>query len=465
MKLILLLAGMLAAGMACAAPISLLVLSDDGLLDNAYEKELTDAGYRVTAASYANRLSADYLRQFGVMILTRLPFAGEQYQVGGERLAPLDDNLALVHDYIAAGGGVILQPAMSEFGEAYAEVYNRFLKRYGAAYVTQQLRDDAETKGAYAAGEITGRSPLVKGVKSVLYPINVMRWDHAYSCTPFTVADRAWTVLARGKKTAGTHQAVSNSEVGERLTDNRTLYAVRQSGKGWLAVSAIHSYYTLTHAFSKEPNLGENNTGVIDGIVLHGEANGRPSEFGALLDRTCRAFAAASAKHGLGQGEVALPEQPRHPPYDPVINWATATPPPTWAHRVQRAWRGDTAYYDELPDPAVPGEMRYFKALIGARTAYSSGSGTVAEYRAAAQAAGYSAICFTETLADITAAEWDQFLRECDANSDETFTCLPGLDLVDFQGGRYLVIGARRYPDPSWLTPDGRRLQAVRMLS
>jgi len=39
------------------------------------------------------------------------------------------------------------------------------------------------------------------------------------------------------------------------------------------------------------------------------------------------------------------------------------------------------------------------------------------------------------------------------------------MDIEDFQGGRYLVLGARRFPDPTWLTRDGKRLQAVRMLS
>lgn len=466
MKAFLVLFGvLLAAGLAPAAPVSLLVLTDSSAIDAQYQQELTDAGYSVTVVSYSNRLTADYLKQFGVVVLSRLPYAGEQYGVIGNTYAYITENLALVHDYVAAGGGLVVEPAMSEFGEAYTDTYNAFLKRYGIGYITQQLRDDAEAKGAYAAGEIAGKSPLTKGLKTVLYPINVMRWDHAYSCTPVIVSDKAWTVLAQGKKTAGTHQAINNGVVGERLTPNRALFAVRPFGKGFIAVSAIHSYYTLTHAFSKEKNLGENDTGVIDGIVLHGEPGGRPSDFGMLLDRVYRSFAANSAKNGLAQAAVPMPEQPKAPPHDPVIDWNTIAVPPTWAHKVQRVYHGDVAYYDELPDPAVVGEMRYFKALVGARTAYSSGSGTVAEYKAAAQAAGYSAIFFTETLADITKDEWAQFLKDCEANSDDTFACLPGFDLTDFQGGRYLVLGAKRYPDPSWLTPDGKRLQAVRMLS
>lgn len=445
-------------------PVTLLVLTNDGQFDAQYEKELTDAGYRITKTSYGNRLSPAYLAQFGAIILARLPYAGEKYQVGGEKLAYLDDNLAMVRDYLTAGGGVLFETAMSEFGEAYADTYNRFLQPYDAQIIPQQLRDDAETKGAYAAGVITGKHPIVEGLKNILYPINVLRWDHAYATTP-VVTGPTWTVLASGKPTSGTHQAIDNAVVGEQLTTNRNLFAIRQVGKGYLAVSAIHSYYLLTNAYAKSSNLGENNTGVIDGIVLKGEQAGRPSDGGKLLDRTYRFLAANSTKNSVGAGDVELPAQPQAPTTTAVIDWHTATPPPTWQHRVIPIWLADGAYYDEVADPSVQGDLQYYKALIGPRTAYSGAKGTVKEYRDAAMKAGYSAVIFCEPLAKISKVNWEKLVAECDANTDNTFACLPGFDLEDFQGGHYLVLGARRYPDPSWLTEDGKKLQAVRMLS
>ena len=446
------------------APISLLVLSDDARVDARYENDLAAAGYRLARCSYHNRLSRGYLKQFNAVLLTRLPFAGQRYQVGGDRLAPLAENLRLLREYLQAGGGVIHQPAMSEFGEAYADVYNRFVKPYGARYIPQQLRDDAATKGAYAAGRVVGKHPITEGLKDVLYPIHVLRWDHAYSTTPVVVG-KEWTLLAAGKAGSGTHQALDNSRVGERLTPNRTLAAVRKVGKGLLVLTAVHSYYTLTHAYSKSKYLGENDTGVIDGIVLGGETGGRPSEFGKLLDRAYRHLAANSTAHGFGGKAVALPAQPKPPSISPSIDWHTATPPPTWQHRVAQAWKGGTATYDELPDPTAKGEVTYYKALIGPRSACSSGAGSVAEWRAAAVKVGYSAIVFCETFPDTTAEKWRKLLRDCDAATDESFVCLPGLDIEDFQGGRYLVLGARRYPDRTWLTKDATKLEAVRMLS
>jgi len=445
-------------------PVSLLVLSDSGEIDEQYSKELTDAGYRVVGTSYQNRLSPEYLKQFGVVILTRLPFAGQEHNVYGFKLAHVDADLAMLRDYVEQGGGLLFEPAMSEFGEAYADVYNRFFEPYDLQFVAQQLRHDAETKGFYAAGEIAGWHAITSGLESVLYPINVLRWDHAYSCTPF-LAGKDWKVLARGKADSGTHQALDNRRVGEQLTDNRDLFAVRRVGEGYIAVSAIHSYYTLTHAYSEEPALGENNTGVIDGVVLQGDKEGRPSDVGKLLDRTYRFLASNSAEHGIGGGTVELPEQPPKPTTTRTLDWHTQEPPPTWQHRVIPIWFGKTVYYDERPDPLVAGELKHFKALIGPRTACSSGSGTVKQYRDAAQKAGYAAVMFTETFEDLTKEKWEQFVADCDANTDEAFVCLPGLNIKGFQGGNYLVLGARRYPDPTWLTKDGKRLRSIRMLS
>jgi hypothetical protein len=268
--------------------------------------------------------------------------------------------------------------------------------------------------------------------------------------------------VAQGKPGAGTHQAIDNSNVGERLTDHRILFAFRPYEKGFVAVSAVHAYYTLTHAFYAGTSIGENGTGLIDGIALRGEKNGRPGDLGRLLDQTYRFFGANASKHGLGAGTVELPPSKSEPPPTAAIDWRTVRPLPSWQHRAIRWPNGSGT---EGPDPASQGPVQYFKVLVGPRTALSSGTGTVAEYRRAAQQAGYSAIAFCETFEDIDRARWNDYVQQCENNSDDTFVCLPGLDIKDFQGGRYLLISVKRFPDPGWLTKDGKRMVATRMFS
>jgi hypothetical protein len=455
-------------------PINLLVISSTTnkvpLIDPVYEAELKAAGYNLHVVSREAKFSLDYLKQFGAVVLANLPYAGAEYTVFGFKLRFVAETQQLLHRYVEQGGGMLVVPMMSEFGEAYGWTYDRFLAPYDARFLIHQLKAGDARKnemgpGSYGVGTLAGGHDIVAGLKGqkVLYPTNVMRWDHSYSCTP-VLTGNGWTTLASADD-ATTHTAIDNSQVGEPLTKENTLYAVRRAGKGMVAVSAIHSYYTLTMVSSKEDHIGENGTGVIDFKVMRGEPDGRSSAFGKLLDHTYRALAANSAANGIGAWQdLPLPDAPPLPQSDPVIDWSTQQPPPTWRHRVIPS-EGWPKTYDELPDPTIKGEMQYWKLLIGPKTAYSSGAGKVKAYREAAQAAGYSAIAFAETFEEMTPRKWQQLLADCKANSDDSFVCLPGLDILSTEGQRYLVLGAERYPARHWLAEDGKRLQAIRMLS
>jgi len=437
-------------------------------IDEEYKKRLTERGFAVTAVTHEDLLSAEYLRQFPVVVLSKLPYAGQEHDVFGYKLRNVARNLALLQTYVAEGGGLVLEPAMMEFGEAYGSTYDAFLAPFGARYLIQQLRDeDSAGKTPYATGIILKNHPITKELPGdkVLYPTNVMRWDNAYSTTPLLL-EAGWTVLAQGGAASGTAIALNNHDVGPRQTQNRNLFAVRQFKKGMIAASAIGAYYTLTAVSSKAPNLGENDTGVIDFAAISGEKGGRPSAFGELLEATFRALAANSLKQGLGKDAgVALPAQEPYAASNAAIDWKTQPLPPTWAHRVIPGGKWPDKTYDELPDPLVQGEMKYWKALIGPRSRYSSGSGSVRQYREAAIKAGYSAIVFAETFVDMTEKAWRCLLQDCAENTDDSLVCLPGLEIEGTNGGRYLVLCANRYPDPAWLAADGKKLEAIRMLS
>lgn len=464
------------AAPAGKAAVNLLFISSTAngvpLIDEAYHKALGTAGYRVEVLSHEALLSPEYLAQFGAVVVANLPYAGEEHTVFGFQLRNVDTNLKLLQGYAAAGGGLVVMPAISEFGEAYGTVYDQFLAPWGARLLIHQLKDGSAKgngtgAGAYGQGAILKTHVISKEMKaaSLLYPMNVMRWDNSYSTTPLLLGPE-WTVLANGGNSARSYIALNNNTVGDPQTANNTLYAVRQVGKGMVALSAIHSYYTLSMISSTAENIGENGTGVIDFKVMRGEKDGRPSGFEELLDRTFKVFADNSAKNGLGTWkDTALPPQAPYASAPATIDWSKQATPPTWAHRVIPGGTWPDKTYDELADPMVQGEMKYWKTLIGPRTRYSSGSGSVREYREAAIKAGYSAIIFGEVFAEMTEKSWRCLLQDCADNSDDAFICMPGLEIEGVNGGRYLVLCANRWPDPAWLTPDGKKLEAIRMLS
>ena len=122
-------------------PINLLVVSSTAnkvkLIDPVYEGELKAAGYHLHVLSHEDKLSIDYLRQFGAVVVANLPYAGAEFTVYGYRNRFVESNLKLIKEYVAAGGGVVIVPAISEFGEAYGWTYNNFLKDYDARLLIQ----------------------------------------------------------------------------------------------------------------------------------------------------------------------------------------------------------------------------------------------------------------------------------------------------------------------------------------
>jgi len=165
-------------------PINLLVVSSRAskvnLIDPECEEQLRDAGYSLHVLSHEDMLTAEYLNQFGCVILANLPYAGEEYTVEGYKNRFVESNLALIKDYIGRGGGAVLMPAISEFGEAYGWTYDEFLKGYDARLLIQQLKD-GNSRAWFRAHNPTDReitSPIatpraVRGLKPLKTTVTV----------------------------------------------------------------------------------------------------------------------------------------------------------------------------------------------------------------------------------------------------------------------------------------------------
>jgi len=103
--------------------------------------------------------------------------------------------------------------------------------------------------------------------------------------------------------------------------------------------------------------------------------------------------------------------------------------------------------------------LQHWKVLAGARTALTGGSGTVAEYCAAAQTAGYHAVLFAERLDRLTPTGWDALRKECAAQCRDDFLALPGLDYETVNGDQYVAFGEFDFPKPPGLAADGKRIE------
>ncbi len=240
------------------------------------------------------------------------------------------------------------------------------------------------------------------------------------------------------------------------------------------SVVGLGAYYLLSYAFDeKRTEVGENSTGPLRGIAFERGDVKTPSDWGVLFDNLLRWAAEASTRAGLGGRPEpwATKLKPRSLPDEPipdfaVVDWKKVELPPTWAHHAPNIvyWRG-SPFYDEIPDPLVTKPQEMNKLLVGPRTRYSEGRGSIAQWAKAARAAGYRAIVFAERFEKLRAEDWPNIIADCERNSSKDFACLQGMDIADDYGNRYLILGNTNFPPKGILAPDARGLQQTSRLS
>lgn len=477
-------------------PVSVLFLMGAGAagplsLDATVEKKLKDRGYVLHVVGDREPLAMEYLRQFSVIVLGSLDDfnGGNYYNPGGVTLVNAARNVKLLQQYVDEGGGLVVFPG-GESGSIMAATYDAALAPWKVRMGWEVIVDEAnlvndpadpQKKLEYAWTKNITASPMTQGVRALAYPSCVSRWDDIYPNVPVFPEDPAWQVLVRGEKSSkGMRMGNARRMVDGDAGAAPAMVVARDAGKGRVVVFGIMPYYLLSHAFAEKDdkgkrltNIGESTTGPLEGIAFEKGDGTIPSDWGVLLDNLLRWSAEASAKAGLGGkpapwvSKLQRVEFPgdQVPPFA-FMDWKTQDPSLTWAHHAPTPawWRGN-AFYDEIPDPMAPAVQKMNRVLVGARSAYSGGKGTVADWAKAAKAAGFSVVVFTERFEDFKAENWPKYINECNANSDAEIACLQGLDIADSYGNRYLICGNLNFPSGGMLTPDGKALEMTARLS
>ena len=394
----------------------------------------------------------------------------------GQDLLPYRANLNHIWQCLQDGAGVLIYTNQADIGGKLAARWNEEMLRWGMQMRQACIRDPQKNfanwmdenglnNNAIIWTERLRPHPVTAGLHRIYYPSANMRWDDCYTAPPL-VCDAQWTPLVQAMP-----GAISATQVdGHWIEDpdkpaELTLAAVRAAGAGRLGACSIHPTYTHRWGYTANPKDSEMGYGAVDGIVLRQGDGTVPSDTGKLLFNLYCWLAGNSAAKGFGgyhTGEplVTLPVMRNEieKTFKPVLDFDTLQMPPSWKHTAVQVKVGDASYYPEAPDPRVPGDIQYFKALIGAHTAASDGKGSVADYAAAARQGGYCCVAFTENFERLTVQGYTQLIKDCRANSTDTFKCLPGYEILDPSNNSYLIINAPHCPPASWLSADGKCL-------
>jgi len=418
-------------------------------LDPRVLERLEAEGIHLVTRPMSEPLSQEILRQFHVVILLDQRSLREPplWDTGGiADYYAVRQNLVELRTYVEKGGGFFFCPGYNTAGIAKAQALEPLFGHWGVELVAACPQDEAHRWENYSWTENIAASPVTEGVKRLYWPILMGRWDDVYATLTLALHDPRWQPVVRampGSVTARCHRYTGEThDVWHPIAgaqDPPILAAIAQVGRGRVALLSIHRYFTFTYGFYPEVPPIEFRSGKIDGIVWEKGDGKAPSDGGRLIRNMLRWLAEPAAKQGWGT-------------YTPETYAALPTPQKPDAPAWMTGWDESTG-------------ATFYKALIGARSVHSDGRGTVAEYADAARKAGYSILVMTEDLRAFEADKWDEFRKECLQASTPDMVVLPGLDLEDGFGNRYLVWGRQLvFPAPWMLTDDGRAMTEVQYL-
>ena len=385
------------------------VLSEAEAHSELIAKPLVDAGFELQRCSMeevAPRLRSGL---FNVLVIGRFYSLRRTMQQEETILAEFQQ---AVRDFLARGGGVYFALPSGRVrapGELLEEYGATIPEHLGVADSGSAFHDVFGLRNIYTEAVA---EPVDQGVGGIWYP------GHAEDVTPSTrpvvcSEEDGWQVVLRGSPTSCTVTSIMGHgglgvEEGSGFDASVPLMAVRQVGRGRLAVCGIPSgfYVSSPHIFP----LAEN-------ITCSG-FDGKPSGLGQLFINALSWLSEPSLQSGdLGgatsDADAVEPQAPRYPD-EPAVCWAERDFPP-----------------DSVPQ----------RGLIGARTAYSTGRGTVAEYVKKARAAGLDFVVFLEDLNQLEAEGLEALKADCEAHSTDTFFAVPGYTMEDVAGNHFFQYG------------------------
>jgi hypothetical protein len=344
--------------------------------------------------------------------------------------------VAALKDFMAAGGGVLVSYAHTWMHETDWQKRQDFLDSYGAHFVWVDLKENDPARVTASSYHMTLfqtdriAAPFNQGVASVLYfPLM-----HVQGASPAPlVTDENWTAIVRGSPTSvavpytDEKQDLMRRYVPQEAIPSPILLAGRQVGTGRLAAFALAPEWVMNSPTNCPPVQEMLTTGV----------DKFPSNWVRVLANTFRWLAEPTLAAGKG-GEPTPPAL-----LAPPIKQATKP-------AVLRDWTKAPPLEDQ---EQLPG-------LVGAQSSYSGGQGTVAEWAAAAKAAGLKFLVFLDPLDRISREDYAKLQHDCAAATDDTFFACPGLRYQDvWTKTNCFAYGEEvQYPRADLLTADGKYL-------
>ncbi|MBM3498743.1 MAG: hypothetical protein FJX74_08735, partial [Armatimonadetes bacterium] len=360
----------------------------------------------------------ELLRRFNVMVIDT-PFDSSIIEIGPAQERTAAAAGKALQAYLNEGGSALINlQAVRYPGDRDQDYANLVLEGLGVKMLREGVYDPQQAftariatifqpEGFFRTENITPGHPVTEGVGRLCLP------QYHNGQTPGVVAPQLspeWQVLARGEASAQSYvvtreHVTDYAQVGTYATAP-PIVAVRSFGKGRVMAFSVPARNVHTNYGVPGWNMIVESAGDAEANLL---SDGGRLVLNGLkwLAETSRDNPALGTFETKPVGRVRFPES---------IEWDT--------HEFAAPTKG-------------------VRGVLGARTALSDGTGTVAEFAQAAQAAGLSFIVFNESLERMTAERLGQLKADCAAASTDAFYACPGVEFTDDLANRWAIWSER----------------------
>ncbi len=425
--------------------LSILFCSPQGLgagwIDLEYLQELHAHGFEVDYTNQLGEVTWPRIRQYNVLVLYITP---DSYAVTLENQPSspvrVRNFVQLIDRYVAAGGGVFLMPMEQNM---VRQKLAGLTGPWGARLPLETIVETDPTKQGYllhapnvplAYTDLIPHSPVSEGIQGIWYPTS----PHYYAAdTGPIVVDGNWQVVVRASATAHSQPEDLKKLSQYELPPHAFARPAPVSSPAWLAIRPYQAGRIALVNQWPQYSVGSGVKWIFDRQVLTRGFGSKPSDFGRLLENIWRWLAEPSLKHKSVGGYVTSRETLVAPNLLPA-----ARRPYEYG---QAYWQAKLAQWHQPPRFAP-----VFRGLIGAKTAYSSGSGTVAQYAQAAKKADLQFIVFLEDFDQLTREKWARLKADCQRLSDDGLTLLPGYTIDANTGDHMFFFGPVAEGNDPW---------------
>ncbi len=385
-------------------------------------------------------LTWNVLKRYNVIVLMGLGRSNADFTLTDKN----KNNIELLTRYLNEGGGILYIPTWCQ-DKVERPPQEAFAKSLGCEILFDEIIYDPDTAVNATAWKIDfahtsnflAESPLTKGINSLWYPSACRLGAQNHSTTASFNKD--WTVVLKGSRTAGTRfigdsSAVSantgelNSAPIGKYEREAPIAACRSVGKGRIVYFAITPEYLF----------GNRAASTLEGIVMKEGLQKKASDGYVFIKNSLRWLAESSINDDdFGGARPNLDLQKNAFKIETVkpYNWEKTTKTETYSVNA---------------------------GLIGARTTFSSGNGSVEQWVNEAKKNGLKYLVFLEEFSALSPEKFNALKKECAQFTSKDFAAIPGFTIDDEVGNHYFYYGTSfPYPESKLLTTDGKRFASL----